>query len=169
MLQQSDSWLTHDHYLTRANKSQRQILDLHPSVCVLLFWIMQLFLIQIAQHNIRGIRWHHDGLYLTFHTSCHSTVAQAMVQEDPAPNETSIIDWKNERCTCSSTDTHLWGHAFHHLATWSREKEGDWRGTWYQDRYHSNDYLVSYYTLLQKKLKFNLSIFPGAPGSLTLT
>ena len=25
------------------------------------------------------------------------------------------------------------------------------------------------YTLLQKKLKFNLPIFPGAPGSLTFT
>ena len=31
-------------------------------------------------------------MYLTFHTSCHSTVAQAVVQEDPAPNLASIID-----------------------------------------------------------------------------
>ncbi len=33
----------------------------------------------------------------------------------------------------------------------------------------SNDDNHLKYTLLQKKLKFNLSIFPGAPGSLTLT
>ncbi len=34
----------------------------------------------MVKNCTRGIRLHQDGVWLTFHTSCHSTVAQAVVQ-----------------------------------------------------------------------------------------
>ena len=65
---------------------------LHTNIAAILFlvdsWSFELGL-RAWLHQIASTL--HDGLYVTFHISCHSTVAQGMVQEDSALIVTSFI------------------------------------------------------------------------------
>ncbi len=48
---------------------------------------------RMVLHCIRGIRWHHDGLYLTFHMSYNATLMGCKTQEISSLFPTIIVWW----------------------------------------------------------------------------